>query len=422
MAREIINYGTAADDGTGDTARDALVKCDNNFAELYGIVDNSSSQEVIVYSLADLPAPIAGIIPLASSTVYEFRASLNFGTDRIQMGTNTSMKGANSLAISLTYTGASTFINATDTPCSIQELTISATASGARVVAFSATSLKIFRMDNCTIVCDRFADFSGTDWAARLTNVSIFPFTTGAVTFAGTCRSFNYDTAGIIPVSGVIFDLGSCVFESFVVSTIVYNLPAGATFISGLASSGNISSSGRGLVSGCQGNNTGGTELVGVSENDSRWKFANNTPIRDSKIDFIGSFDSNATATTITAAGTYYKVNSGALFVESRASGFTLNSSGRATYVGVEGIIIPTTFCVSFEPVSGSNKDVAFKLAKNGVVDGPEMIRRVSAGAAGHVTIAWQSDLVTGDYLEVYVTNTTDTVDILISSLIFRGD
>lgn len=35
MAREVINIGTAPNDGTGDPLRTAFTKCNNNFAEVY---------------------------------------------------------------------------------------------------------------------------------------------------------------------------------------------------------------------------------------------------------------------------------------------------------------------------------------------------------------------------------------------------
>jgi hypothetical protein len=35
MAREIINVGSAPNDGTGDPIRQAYIKCNNNFSELY---------------------------------------------------------------------------------------------------------------------------------------------------------------------------------------------------------------------------------------------------------------------------------------------------------------------------------------------------------------------------------------------------
>ena len=36
MARQVINVGATANDGTGDGLRNAYIKCNENFAELYG--------------------------------------------------------------------------------------------------------------------------------------------------------------------------------------------------------------------------------------------------------------------------------------------------------------------------------------------------------------------------------------------------
>lgn len=41
MAREIINVGSAPNDGTGDPLRTAYIKCNNNFVELYSIAQTS---------------------------------------------------------------------------------------------------------------------------------------------------------------------------------------------------------------------------------------------------------------------------------------------------------------------------------------------------------------------------------------------
>ncbi len=43
MAKQTINIGTIANDGTGDSLRDAFDKCNDNFTELYnGATPNST--------------------------------------------------------------------------------------------------------------------------------------------------------------------------------------------------------------------------------------------------------------------------------------------------------------------------------------------------------------------------------------------
>ena len=39
MAKQTINIGTVANDGTGDTLRSAMDKCNDNFTEVYGVTD-----------------------------------------------------------------------------------------------------------------------------------------------------------------------------------------------------------------------------------------------------------------------------------------------------------------------------------------------------------------------------------------------
>jgi len=41
MAKQTINIGTTANDGTGDGLRDAFDKCNDNFTELYDRVNTS---------------------------------------------------------------------------------------------------------------------------------------------------------------------------------------------------------------------------------------------------------------------------------------------------------------------------------------------------------------------------------------------
>ena len=37
MAQQILNVGTTANDGTGDTLREAMIKTNENFNELYAL-------------------------------------------------------------------------------------------------------------------------------------------------------------------------------------------------------------------------------------------------------------------------------------------------------------------------------------------------------------------------------------------------
>jgi len=58
MARQVINVGTNANDGTGDGLRNAYIKCNENFAELYSRV-NASVPSSSIGSAGDSVGDIA---------------------------------------------------------------------------------------------------------------------------------------------------------------------------------------------------------------------------------------------------------------------------------------------------------------------------------------------------------------------------
>ena len=56
MAKQVINYGTAANDGTGDALRNAMIKIVSNFDELYDGQFSGSWN-----NLSDIPNSLIGI-------------------------------------------------------------------------------------------------------------------------------------------------------------------------------------------------------------------------------------------------------------------------------------------------------------------------------------------------------------------------
>ena len=53
MAKQIINIGTVANDGTGDPLRTAFDKANDNFTELYGAGSLSLASDIITFTKAD---------------------------------------------------------------------------------------------------------------------------------------------------------------------------------------------------------------------------------------------------------------------------------------------------------------------------------------------------------------------------------
>jgi hypothetical protein len=70
MAKQTINIGTLADDGTGDTLRAALDKCNDNFTELYALTDGTGAASVLTLA--------AGATSLGDTTISDASPTLIF--------------------------------------------------------------------------------------------------------------------------------------------------------------------------------------------------------------------------------------------------------------------------------------------------------------------------------------------------------
>jgi len=380
----------------------------------------STNKTVLINSLTDFPAPIGGIITLAADTKYLIGDDVNLGTNRLVMAANTVVSGIESLVVTLTYTGTGDMFTMVNTRNRISMLSI--VASTGRVLNFSDNTDTIFRMNDCSIVCDRFGLFnsSGPNGSTvRFTAVSPSTIATDGATITGDWNSWLWETSALNIINGNVFNFGTATFSSIILDLILSNLAAGTSLINGLASSGNIKVGGIGnatrmLTSGL------GAPLVGVTVDDTRWVFKNNEVIPDTQPDAMVSLTGNTTETVIGTIGLPVKV-AGTWVVE-RASLFTGDTSGRITYDGERPLTTPVDIVTTVKSVSGNNKDISVYLAVNGViVANSAQTTRVSSTDPRSVSVIWQLVLNETDFLEVFVANDSDLVNLMVSSAIMRA-
>tara|TARA_R110000822_G_scaffold300807_1_gene424334 strand:+ start:672 stop:1907 length:1236 start_codon:yes stop_codon:yes gene_type:complete len=168
-----------------------------------------------------------------------------------------------------------------------------------------------------------------------------------------------------------------------------------------------------GLITGSQIAGTA-IPLVGLSSTDLNWTMALNSGIATSK-KIGGYYLTTAIETVITTINTPVKIagTTTALALNER---FTATTN-RLTYTG----LIPTTGSVlgTFTVDSGNNVSLTFYIAKNGVVL-PESVSilRVANGAdTRNGTVSSLVGLVTGDFVEIWVENDTNTDNLTCLSL-----
>lgn len=415
MPQQIINIGAVANDGTGDTWRDAMDKANDNFTELYEL--SEFQHRVVVNELADFPAPVSNVITLAPETQYLIANDIALGDNRFVLSDLTSVTGIESISVDISSTTTGDLFTGTNVTARVSDLTLS--CPNGRIFNWSETTGKVFRANDLSITaCNKVALFTGTTGVIRFTNVSPSSITSDGIQFSGNFRSFLYDVSASAINAGALFNLGSATFDSFIIETILVTLNGTSNLLSGATASANINSGGNGLVSRMRISGTG-TPLVNITVSDARWEFRGNDDLPDTRPDGLLSMQSNATTTTISVAGTYVLV-AGTWVVE-RTSQMTGTTGGRLTYNGGKDATLPITFSCTVEPASGVNKSISIRVAKNGTTIA-NSTRTVSAdaGAPVNVSAIWQDSLSTNDFIEVFVTNNTDTIAVLVSSAIAR--
>ena len=132
-----------------------------------------------------------------------------------------------------------------------------------------------------------------------------------------------------------------------------------------------------------------------------------------------GSFYRNAaSATTVSVAGTYYKAagttTAGSLYL------MDMPADNRLRYTGTPTMHFHVAVSTSFT-TAGSNETIGLKVAKNGtVIDSSVCRRRVTSGSdIGSTAVHIDASLATNDYLELFVTNETNTSTVTIDEVYF---
>lgn len=220
-------------------------------------------------------------------------------------------------------------------------------------------------------------------------------------------------------VSGAIgFDFNSSVSQEVEIGSVIMFGDSSATAISGLIDSGNISTGNLGVVSGCNFSSFT-TQLSGIAVEDARWNFTGNAGLADSVSDALIHTESNALETTITTTGVPVKVN--AVFLDDTVSRFSTDGTGRLTYTGEIPTRLPIDITATLLAASGGDKQVALSISLNGVaISKTHSVGTASSSKSESLISIWQQDFSTGDYIEAFVTNESDTINIVAQQCVIR--
>ena len=127
---------------------------------------------------------------------------------------------------------------------------------------------------------------------------------------------------------------------------------------------------------------------------------------------------SNTTETTITAVSTPVLTLGTWDVISTHQMGGT--AAGRLTYLPVETALVEVTAKATILMASGDSKVVTAFLAKNGVVIAANGSGSATDTLPAVINVPWKVEMSQNDYLELWVSNTSDTVDLIVSDAELR--
>lgn len=378
----------------------------------------ASTKTVVVYSIDDFldnAYDVTGdVITLLPDIEYRLQDDVS-SAYRFVFGNNTVISGADENLVELEFTGIGIMLTAADVNIKIKDIRI--TCSTATLFdASSTTGFHQMRMRHCNIVCDNVGTF--TDLSLMfLFNVSFNMVYTQGFIFVGSFDVVLLDTIGATMSSGAgnLFDLGTAVFEYFTVDKGLFNINTTGYVITGTADSGNINSTGLGAFLNSRNFGTTFPPSDTIFHYDDRWESFLNTRIPNS---YDVALSTHAGA-TIAIAAALTPVIVGATWASHNAYRFTPTVGGRWTYTG-KGTSVEIVASISGTVTSGTDF-ISFFIYVNGVQEtNSRVIREFVSTSVGNLSMVWEVQLDTDDYIELWVQNDDTDVDFEVSAITMR--
>lgn len=419
-----LNYNVRYKDNSSITNSDSIY-FDNgteilqkiSYENLSSAISSISSGNIVfVGAKTDLPTAVSGVITLADSISYFFTTIVDLTGDRLVCGLNTVILGASSENCYIKSTGLN---SSTALITSVYSLPI-------RNISFThgtvfnldgdgvTTALDWFGINfvNCATIgtIKDYSNFVMGDSAFLNSSGLTFDGSIGTIAF-GNCL-FDCSTGGtaiILPSTLTVSRRFRIIYSSFVTLS-------GETSISVNASA--VISDERYILDTVNFSG-GGTYISGVDQTSNKTLFTNCVGIANTTTRGFYYMVNNTTDTTIGVPNVnVWKKASGTTTADSNNSKFT-HTSNRLTYTGA----FNTSFLVTANTAvrsGASNQNISIGIAKNGtILPNSEMTIRTSTSNQEHPgSTQYQIDLITNDYVELFVKNTQQT-DVRVSDLNF---
>ncbi len=136
-------------------------------------------------------------------------------------------------------------------------------------------------------------------------------------------------------------------------------------------------------------------------------------------VDALVSLNGNTTETVITTIDTPVLV--AGTWAAERQELFTADTAGRITYIGTEDDVITINSTITITSASGTDQDIHCYVALNGTfIPNSGMPNKVGTTDPRNTSLLWQLTMSENDYLEIFIENNTDPINLIASDAIFR--
>lgn len=383
-----------------------------------------TTQAVTVNQESDFPDAVSGVITLEPSTAYIISNSFSM-TNRLVLSSSTTIVSFGKEGPLLTYTGTGTMFTSVDVSCVIGSLHYDCPNGKAHDHSDTTGNNAVVNLVNSRLrSCVEYGDFTSLGFIVIFNSDCFLNATSGPV-FTGTgWKLISVERFALTSTSAsyVGVDLGSSTSDVIEYNDLIISGPAGAVGVTGLVNSGNITTGNLATIVSCNfpGDITPITNIDPVS--DVRWQSLGNDGIGDSRDDCLVSIQGNSSETVIAIAGTPVKMVG--TWTDEGSSRFTVTAAGgRMTYIGERSARLPISATLSVATATGGTKQVSACIAINGTaVVASKIETSASSSQAGTITIFWQHEFNENDYAEVWLSNETDTVNVIGQASVARID
>lgn len=371
------------------------------------------SNVVLIKSVNDFPAPVAGVITLADNVTYQINGTVYIGANTINFGVSNTIFGIDKSDDKLIYTGTGSMFTSSSQDFTIKVITVAAVAPGSKIFNVSGTGTKIQIQDNIFGNSKSLGTFDGGD--ILVFDKNLIAYNENGIEIKGVFEHlFFKDNVYEYNVAGTALTIPSGTFEVIHIMGNYIDVGAGQT---ALDINPAISME-HGLISSNLFNGAG-TFLSGVSPSTLKWIFQANVGVKDSDAYGFCRFWANTTVTSIGSKyPTYYKVsgtNDGAY-----GERFDYSVNNRLTYTGVKNITAKFILNGNVEATS-SSENIMIAVVKNGTTIVEEVeIRTSNANQPYGMSVNGSVSMSTNDYLEIWVSNITSYANVRIVDFQFR--